>query len=219
MATPNLTLFSDPRSAAAEAYRTLRTNLIYSSAANPIHTLLVTAAAGADGKSDLIANLALAFAQGGHSTILVDADLRKPSQHELWGIPSEHGLTSMMLDDVAMSNPPLIATNVDKLQILPAGPLPPNPADLLSSQRMDSIIGVLKARASFVLFDVAPVLAASDAAALGTKVDAALLVVRAGTSQRTHVSRAKESLERVHVRLLGAVLSNAPRESDSVRYG
>ncbi len=219
MATPNLTLFTDPRSAAAEAYRTLRTNLIYSSAAHPIHTLVVTSAAGADGKSELVANLALAFAQGGHTTILVDADLRKPTQHELWGISNERGLTSMMLDDAALSNPPLMATGIEKLQILPAGPLPPNPADLLSSQRMDSIIGVMKARASFILFDVAPVLAASDAAALGTKVDAALLVVRAGNSQRSHVTRAKESLERVHVRLLGAVLSNAPRESDSVRYG
>lgn len=219
MANPNLTLFSDPRSAAAEAYRALRTNLIYSSASNPIHTLMVTSAAGADGKSELIANLALAFAQGGHSTILVDADLRKPSQHELWSIPAERGLTSMMTDDSALANPPLMATSIEKLQIIPAGALPPNPADLLSGQRMDSIIGVLKARAAFVIFDAPPVLAATDASALGTKVDAALLVVRAGSSRRDHVSRAKEALERVHVRMMGAVLSNAPRESDSVRYG
>jgi Mrp family chromosome partitioning ATPase len=98
---------------------------------------------------------------------------------------------------------------VENLQLLPAGDNPPNPADLLSSKRMSDIIGLLKARANYILFDAPPVLAATDAALLGLKLDGALLVVRAGHTRRDHTTRAREALERVHVRLLGAVLTNA----------
>jgi non-specific protein-tyrosine kinase len=219
MAKSQLITLTDPRSAAAEAYRTLRTNLMFSSVEQPIHTLLVTSAAQSEGKSTLLANLAVTFAQSGNKTILVDCDLRKPSQHEIWGVTNERGLTTMMLEDAAMSTPPLLATDIENLQILPTGPLPPNPADLLSSQRMSGLIGVLKARANYVLFDAPPVLAATDAALLGSKLDGVLLVVRAGHTRREHAARARESLERLHVRILGAVLSNAPRENGSSYYG
>lgn len=218
MANANLITLTDPRSLAAEAYRTLRTNLMFSSVEKPIQTLLVTSAAQADDKSLALANLAVTFAQGGNKTILVDTDMRRPSQHELWGVSNERGLTTMMLDDTAMSTPPLIQTEVDNLLILPCGPLPPNPADLLSSQRMNNVIGVLKARANYVLFDAPPVLAATDAALLGSKLDGVLLIVRAGHTRRDHTARAREALQRVHVRILGAVLSNAARESVGGEY-
>lgn len=216
MSSSPLMTLSDPRSAVAEAYRTLRTNLMFSSVENPLHTLMVTSPAISEDKSLIVANLAVTFAQSGHSTIVVDCDLRRPAQHTLWGIANERGLTTMMLDDVAMSNPPLVAGPVDNLSILPAGSLPPNPADLLSSQRMNALIGVLKARAHYVLFDAPPVLAVTDAALLGSKLDGALLVVRAGKTRRDHTARAREALERVHVRVVGAVLSDAPQ--DNVRY-
>ncbi|MBC7813125.1 MAG: CpsD/CapB family tyrosine-protein kinase [Burkholderiales bacterium] len=219
MANTKLITLTEPRSAASEAFRTLRTNLMFSSVEQPISTLLVTSAAQSEGKSIMLANLAVAFAQGGHKTILVDADLRRPSQHELWGIPNERGLTTMMLDNAALSTPPLLDTEVQNLQLLTTGTLPPNPADVISSPRMAEIIGLLKARAHYILFDGPPVLAASDAALLGTKLDGVLLVVKAGHTRREHAARARQALERVHVRVVGAVLSNAPNENTGGYYG
>ncbi len=219
MVESKLITLTEPRSAASEAYRTLRTNLMFSSVENPIHTLLVTSAAQADDKSLCLANLAVTFAQSGNKTILVDTDLRRPSQHDIWGISNDRGLSTMMIEDAALSSPPLAATSVENLWVLPAGPAAPNPADLLSSQRMVSIIGLLKARASYILFDAPPVLAATDAALLGAKLDGALLVVRAGHTRRDHTARARQALERVHVRIVGAVLSNAPKDSLSSLYG
>lgn len=213
MANETLITLSEPRSAAAEAYRSLRTNLMFSSVENPIHTLLVTSPARDDHKSVTLANLAVTFAQGGSETILVDADLRQPKQHRIWGISGQRGLTGMMVDDAAISQPPLQAAGVENLRIMVSGELPPNPADLLSGKRMDEIIGVLKARADYVLFDSPPVLAAADAALLGIKLDGVLLAVRAGDTRRDHTAQARQALERVHVRVVGAVLTNAPRES------
>jgi non-specific protein-tyrosine kinase len=218
MPNVNLITLTDPRTAAAEAFRSLRTNLMFSSVENPLHTLLVTSTAQSDDKSATLANLAVTFAQSGNKTILVDSDLRKPAQHEIWGIPNDRGLTTMMIEDGAMSSPPLVNTEVDGLQVLPSGPLPPNPADILSSQRMSALIGVLKARANYVLFDAPPVLAATDAALLGAKLDGILLVIKAGHTRREHTVRAREALDRVHVRILGAVLSNAPKESVGSEY-
>jgi capsular exopolysaccharide synthesis family protein len=219
MATTKLITLNDPRSAAAEAYRTLRTNLMFSSVEEPLHTLLVTSAEQSDGKSNVIANLAVTFAQAGNKTILVDCDLRRPAQHEIWGVSNERGLTTMMLEESAMSTPPLAQTSVENLLILPTGPLPPNPADILGGQRMTGVIGVLKARANYVLFDSPPVLAATDAALLGSKLDGVLLVVRGGHTRREPLARARQALDRVHVRLVGAVLSNAPRENTGGYYG
>jgi protein-tyrosine kinase len=212
MATPKLITLTDPRSQAAEAYRTLRTNLMFSSVENPIQTLLVTSPVDDEGKSDAIANLAVTFAQGGNKTILVDADLRRPSQHNIWGVKNR-GLTTMMLDDAALSNPPLVETSIENLLLLPAGDEPPNPADILSSKRMNEIIGVLKARANYILFDSPPVLAATDAALLGIKLDGVLLVIKSGHSRRDQTNQAKQALEQVNVRVVGAVLTNAPSES------
>ena len=213
MASENLITLSEPRSAAAEAFRSLRTNLMFSSVENPIHTLLITSPARDDQKSLSLANLAVTFAQSGKRTVIVDADLRQPNQHQIWNIDNSKGLTTMMVDDDAISEPPLLATEVDNLNILPTGNLPPNPADLLSTNRMDEIIGALKKRADYLLFDSPPVLAATDATLLGIKLDAALLVIRAGDTRRDHTAQARQALERVHVRIVGAVLTNAPHEN------
>jgi capsular exopolysaccharide synthesis family protein len=218
MSPTQLITLSDPRSAAAEAFRTLRTNLMFSGTDRALTTILVTSTADADDKSSVVANLAVTFAQAGNKTILVDGDLRRPSQHTLWGLGNERGLTTMMTEDAALSNPPLQPTDVRDLMVLTSGPLPPVPADLLSNQRMNEIIGVLKARASYILFDSPPVLAATDAALLGAKVDGALIVVQSGRTRRDKLAQARQALDRVHVRLLGAILTNAPRER-SASYG
>jgi non-specific protein-tyrosine kinase len=212
MANEKLVTLSDPRSPAAEGFRTLRTNLIFSSVERALTTILVTSPANADNKSAVLANLAVTFAQAGNKTIIVDADLRKPMQHTLWGVNNERGLTTMLLDDGALANPPLIETSVPNLSLLPSGALPPIPADLFSSQRMSEVIGVLKARAAYIFFEAPPVLLATDAALLSARLDGALLVVRAGAARRDHVARARQELQRVNARLLGAVLTNASRE-------
>ena len=217
MATDQLITLSEPRSAAAEAFRSLRTNLMFSSVNDPIRTMLITSAARDDEKSLTVANVAVTFAQSGHRTVIVDADLRQPQQHSIWGIREKRGLTDMMVDDAAISDPPLSRTSIENLEVLPAGELPPNPADLLSGKRMDEIINALKARADYVLFDSPPVLAATDAALLGIKLDAALLVVKAGDTRRDHTAQARQALERVHVRIVGAVLINAPSD-DRITY-
>lgn len=214
MTTPDLLLLNNPHSAPAEAIRTLRTNLMFGqkNAQKPLHTFIVTASADGDDKSTLAANLAIAFAQAGQKTILVDADLRRPSQHTIWGIPNERGLIAMVNDESAFAQPPLVSTAVENLSILPAGTVQAIPTDVLSHPRMGEIIGVLKARADYVIFDTSPVLVATDAALLGRKTDGALLVVRAGGTRKDHVARAKTTLEQVGTTLLGAVLTNASQE-------
>jgi non-specific protein-tyrosine kinase len=209
---PDLITLTSPRSAAAEAYRTLRTNLTFFAALDKsIETLVVTSAAPDEGKSIVLANLAVTMAQGERRTVLVDADLRQPSLHEVFGITNDRGLTTMIVEEVALDAPPLVDSGVDNLQLVPSGPLPPNPADILGSHKMEQAIAALQDRADVVLFDVPPVVAASDGAVLGTKVDGVLLVVRAGHTRRDHVQRAKDLLERAHVRIVGAVLNDAPR--------
>ena len=208
---PDLITLTDPRSPAAEAYRTLRTNLTFTALDKPIETLVVTSAAPDEEKAKILANLAVTMAQSERRTILVEADLRRPGLREIFGIDSERGLTSMIVEDTALDNPPLVETGIENLWLLPSGPLPPNPADLLGSQRMEQAIGALKTRADVVLFDAPPVASVTDAVVLGTKVDGALLIVSAGRTRREHIERAKELLERVHVRIVGTVLNNAPR--------
>jgi len=209
---PDLITLTDPRNPAAEAYRTLRTNLTFAALDKPIETLVVTSAAPGEDKSTVLANLAVTMAQGERRTILVDADLRRPGLHEIFGVANDWGLTSMIVEETTLNDPPLIDVGVDNLWLVPSGPLPPNPADILGSRRMEQVIAALKARADVVLFDAPPIVAVTDAAVLGTKVDGVLLVVCAGRTRREHAQRARELLERVHVRILGAVLNNAPRD-------
>lgn len=211
MAKAKLITLTDPRSAAAEAFRTLRTNLIFSGVERALTTLVITSTKNADDKSETIANLAVTFAQSGNKTILVDGDLRNPVQHTLWGVNNDRGLTTMMLEPEALSNPPLLQTEVENLSLLASGTLPPVPSDLFSSQRMGEVLGVLKARANYIIFDAPPVLSASDAALLASRLDGVLLVVKTGSTRRDQVARARDELNRVHARLLGAVLTNASR--------
>jgi capsular exopolysaccharide synthesis family protein len=209
---PDLITLTDPRNPAAEAYRTLRTNLTFTALDKPIETLIVTSAAPDEDKSTVLANLAVTMAQGERHTILVDADLRRPGLHEIFGVGNDRGLTTMIVEETTLDDPPLIDVGVDNLWLVPSGPLPPNPADILGSHKMEQVIATLKARADVVLFDAPPVVAVTDAAVLGTKVDGVLLVVCAGRTRREHAQRAKELLERVHVRIVGAVLNDAPRD-------
>jgi non-specific protein-tyrosine kinase len=210
--TDSLITLTDPRSPLSEAYRTLRTNLEFFSLDEPIRTLVVTSPGAEEGKSTVLANLAVALAQGGKQVILIDCDLRRPTQHELFGLDNATGLTTMMLDEAAQSDLPLRETPVDGLRLLPAGPSPPNPAELLGSRRMKETTAALLERADVLLFDAPPVLVVTDALVLAVQVDGVLLAVKAGATKREHVQQAKERLERVNARIVGAVLNDAPTD-------
>nr|WP_239583681.1 CpsD/CapB family tyrosine-protein kinase [Herpetosiphon giganteus] len=201
----------DPRAAAAEAYRTLRTNIQFSSIERKLHTILVTSSVPDEDKSLALANLAVTFAQAEQRVIVLDCDLRRPSLHSLFGVSNDRGLSQAMSQNSDLS---LLKTEVDGLQMLPAGATPPSPADLLSSKRFDSVLRDLKQQADIVLIDAPPVLAASDAALLATKVDGVVLVTRAGKTRRDSAREAVALLQRVNAHLVGVVLTNAKLERE-----
>lgn len=212
----SLITLTDPSSPISEAYRSLRTNLSFYSLDNPIRSLVVTSPAKAEGKSETVANLAVTMAQSGRKTILLDCDLRRPSLHTLFDVPNEPGLTNVILDDDVTL--PLQETGVENLWLLASGPKPPNPADLLGSRKTDQLLEKLKEMADIILFDAPPVIAVTDAAVLGAKVDGVLLVINSGKTRREHAERAKELLEKARVRVVGATLINAPRDSTIGEY-
>ncbi len=199
---------SEPRSPISEAYRTLRTNLDFAGLAKTLKTLVVTSAGVNEGKSTTLANLAVVTAQAGRKVILVDADLRRPRLHQIFGLSNERGLTTIMMDDSALAAPPLQETGVEGLWLLPSGPLPPNPAELMASRRMEEAIAALVERADQVFFDTPPVVAVTDAAVLATKVDGVLLVISAGKTRREYARTAVQRLQQINARLVGAVLTN-----------
>lgn len=212
----DLITLTDPRSPVSEAYRTLRTNLSFYSLDHPIRSLVVTSPAPNEGKSTTVANLAVTMAQSGRRTILVDCDLRRPSLHELFGLKAEPGFTDLvMADQIEL---PLQATSIDNLWLLSSGTIPPNPADLLGAKKVDQLIARLQEEADMVLFDAPPVIAVTDAAVLGAKVDGVLLVIQAGKTKRDHAERAKEMLEKAKVRIVGATLTNAPKDKAMSGY-
>ena len=212
----DLITITDPRSPASEAYRTLRTNLSFYNLDHPLRSLVVTSPAKEEGKSTTIANLAVTMAQSGRKTILADCDLRRPSLHTIFALPQEPGLTNMVLED--MNEPPLQKTEVENLWLLAAGKKPPNPADLLGSQKVDQIIALLQEKADVMLFDAPPVIAVADAVILGAKVDGVLLVIQAGKTRREHAEGAKTTLETANVRIVGATLTNAPKDQAMGSY-
>ena len=211
-----LVALRDPRSPAAEAYRTLRTNIQFSSLDKPLRTILATSTAADEGKSTTIANLAVTMAQAEQQVILVDCDLRRPTLHTLFDVPNRDGLTSMMLQE--SEQPPLQQTEVQGLMLLPSGPLPPRPADILGSRRMEAVIATLLQHADIVLFDTPPINAVTDAAVLATKVDGVLLVFRAGNTRRDRARDARRLLEKVNAHIVGVVLTDVRAERDQYSY-
>ncbi|MGD8626700.1 MAG: CpsD/CapB family tyrosine-protein kinase [Anaerolineae bacterium] len=204
----DLIAVSDPRSPISEAYRTLRTNLDFASLDQALKTIAVTSAGVGEGKSTTLANLAVVSAQAGRRVVLVDADLRRPTLHQLFGLDNEAGLTTMVMDEAALAEPPLQATSIEGLSLLTSGPLPPNPAELMGSRRMAEVIAALAGEADQVFFDTPPVVAVTDAAVLATKVDGVLLVISAGKTRREYARTAVQRLEQINARLVGTVLTN-----------
>lgn len=203
-------------SRAAEAFRVLRTNLQFSSMGSPFHTLMITSTRPKEGKSVTSSNLSTVIAQSGKRTILVDCDLRRPTQHAIFELDNEKGFTTMFLDGNSRIED--VATKVSQnLWVIPSGPIPHNPAELLDSVRMNQLIDMLKSKFELVVFDVPPVLSVADATILGAKVDAVLMVVDSGFTRRTQAKRAKDALVSVGARVLGVVV-NRVSEGDEDEY-
>ena len=204
-----------PRSGAAEAYRTLRSSIEFAAVDAPIRTVLVTSAAPGEGKTVTAANLAVVFAQAGRKVVLVDADLRKPRVHTMFNLSNARGLTTMLRGEAVRPDVVSQATEEDNLRVLTTGPLPPNPAELLGSHRMQAVVGLLKESADLVVFDSPPLQAVTDSALLSSFLDGTLLVVDAGRSRRRAVRSASEILTQAGANVLGVVLNRMPAKAQA----
>ena len=198
----------------AEGYRVLRTNIQFSGVDEPVRALLITSASPQEGKSTTTANLAVTLAQADQRVILVDTDLRRPTAHKLFNLSNNVGITSALMqraDEAA--DAVLQDTAVSGLRVLTSGPLPPNPSELLGSERMRHLVERLRSQCDVLIFDSPPVMAAADAAILSTLVDGTLLVIDADSTRRAEALRAQETLAKVGGRLLGVVLNKLGERS------
>jgi succinoglycan biosynthesis transport protein ExoP len=203
-----------PRAPVSEAFRALRTNLQFSSVDRPLRSLLVTSPSPMEGKSTIAANLAVVMAQGGHYVALADTDLRRPRVHKLFDLANQGGISSLFIPSVARSgdkvqlNGHLQQTAVSNLRAITSGSLPPNPSELLASERMGAILETVEEQAEMVVFDSPPVLAVTDAAVLAPRVDGVLLVVKPGVTKLAACRQSIEQLQRVGANLLGVVFND-----------
>jgi capsular exopolysaccharide synthesis family protein len=206
-APPPVVLLEAPSSLASEAYRVLRTNFRYARPDAPPRRVLVTSAGAGEGKSTTVVNLGVALAQAEQRVLLVDADLRKPVLHTVFQRERTVGLSGYLAGETAI-DAAIQTTAVPGLSLVSSGSIPPNPAELLGSRRMQELLEVVRARFDLVLLDSPPILAVSDACALAPLVDGILLVVRSGRLPGSELRRASEQIDAVHGRILGAILND-----------
>lgn len=202
----------------AEAYRVIRTNVQFASLRRSARTLLITSAVGGEGKTTTACNLAVTMAQAGKRVILCDADLRRPLIHEVFGVPHDMGLTSLLLDSSMPPDEVLVPTPVPGLMVLPSGPLPPNPAELLGWELMRRRVEELKQLADVVLFDGPAVLPIADAVILGSLCDSVIMVVDAARTRPEQAKQAKERLDRVGLDVLGVILNKTDAGTHTSGY-
>ena len=207
----------DPKSPVAEAYRTLRTNLQFSKIDHDLHTILITSAGPKEGKSTTAANLAIALAQAGRNVALVDADLRRPVIHSIFGMNKDEGLTNYLMGTIGFDQAAK-STFMDNLSVITSGALPPNPSELLASKKMEDTLELLKEKFDAVVIDSPPVIAVTDAAVLSTKVDGTILIVSSEHTNKDAIIRAKTLLESVNSKLLGVLLNRVNMEGTYGSY-
>jgi capsular exopolysaccharide synthesis family protein len=208
-----------PRSPAAEAFRALRTNLDFAGLDKGLRTIVVTSSIPSEGKTVVAANLAIAYAQSGRRTILVDADLRRPGVHGIFQMPNELGLTDLVRTDETKLDDVARATEAPNLRVITAGTIPANPAELLGSRRMATIFERLTAAADVLIIDTPPVTAVTDAAVVAARADATIMVIQSHRASERIVRRGVEALAKVNARIVGAVLNNVPGPISAPYYG
>lgn len=212
----NIITHLEPRDPISEQYRTIRTNIQFSSVDESIQSLLVTSSAPGEGKSTTVANLAIVFAQTGKKVLLVDADLRKPTVHYTFKLHNNIGLTNVLTKQSSLTNA-ANKTEVENLYVITSGPIPPNPAELLGSKAMDELLEDALSEYDLVIFDTPPVLAVTDAQILANKCNGTILVVNSGKTEIEPAMKAKELLLSSKGKLLGVVL-NQKKAKDSQYY-
>jgi capsular exopolysaccharide synthesis family protein len=214
--TLDLVTVTDPRSTSAEAFRTLRTNLMFSQAVNAMRTLVVTSASPGEGKTVTAANLAVAFAQQGMRVLLIDCDLRRGRMHRMFNVPREPGMSDLVLG-FAKEEDVTRETSVPGLYVIPSGKLPPNPAEMLGGENAHQQLTRLTEGYDLIIIDTPPLLAASDAAILARLSDGVIMVLRAGATETTAAQQATQQLNNLGARIVGAVLNDP--DAQVARYG
>jgi len=212
----HLIVHEQPKSPTAEAYRTLRTNIQFSQTDRELQTIMFTSTGPGEGKSTNVANIAVAMAQAGKEVILVDCDLRKPVQHSTFNLPNE-GLTNVLVQDIPFEEV-LQDTHIPNLRIVTSGPIPPNPSELLATEKMTNFLGFLKGNADIVIIDVPPVIAVTDACVLASRVDGVILVVAARGVRPEMAKKAKKALVQAQGRILGTILNRVTIEEEHAYY-
>jgi capsular exopolysaccharide synthesis family protein len=205
----------------AESYRALRANISFSSIDRAVQKILVTSASPQEGKTTTVANLGIIIAQAGPSVLLVDADLRRPSLHEIFGFSSNGskfaGLSNLIVGNAKLQEV-LLPTGFPRVSVVPAGVIPPNPNELLGSQRMLAVMADLTKYADFVLMDSPPCLLYSDAFVLSPMSDGVLYVVRSGAQDKAAQRRVQKQLQQAKARILGVVFNGAEVEASASSY-
>ena len=218
-----------PRSPISEAYRVLRTGIQFSNLAKPNRKLLISSPNPVEGKSMTTANLAVVMAQAGHKVLVIDTDLRRPVQHKIFSVNKDKGLTNMLLlpeleregSSAEMHQKLgqfLQKTSEPGLAVLTSGPIPPNPSELLGSNRMKKVLNILSSIFDVILLDSPPALAVTDAAVLSDQVDGVILVVNADSTRRNQLQQGVERLREINANLIGVVLNRLTPKSDGYYY-
>ncbi|EON73378.1 CpsD/CapB family tyrosine-protein kinase [Lysinibacillus sphaericus] len=202
-----LVTVANSHSIVSEQFRTVRTNITFSMPDKDIKTILVTSATPGEGKSTNVANLGVVFAQEGKRIVIVDADLRKPTMHYTFLLQNAKGLSNLLTRQLSVIEV-VNSTDIPNLFVLTSGPIPPNPAELLASKKLDSLMEELKKEFDIIIFDAPPILSVTDAQILSNKCDGTLLIVNSGAVENTSVIKAKASLESSQANILGVVLNN-----------
>ncbi|SHH94430.1 capsular exopolysaccharide family [Clostridium collagenovorans DSM 3089] len=213
----NLIIKDKPQSLSAEAFRTLKTNIDFFNFDNKLKTLAITSATPGEGKSTSIANLAIAFAQAGKRVVLVDCDFRRPTVHKTFNLSNSKGITDMLIAK-SLDLDFTTFSGTENLYILPCGVKPPNPAELLSSRKMELLIESLKAKFDLVLLDIPPVLPVADSRIICGKVDGVILLCTYGKTQKEDILRCKHELTKINAKLIGSVLNKIPEREHKYGY-
>ena len=207
-----------PRSPIAEAYRSLRTNLRFSGIENPSGAIVITSAGPGEGKTTTAANLAVIIAQSGKRVILLDTDLRRPSIHKIFGFTNDVGLSSLFLGDATTLHMVMQPTSIDGLWVIPSGPLPPNPSEILDSKQMGEILAQLRGQSDMLILDSPPVLAVADASILGSRCSGAVMVIEAGRTRTGVARRALETLAQTNTKVLGVAFNKISQRQAAGYY-
>lgn len=204
-----------PKSSISEQFRTLRTNINFMAIDHPIKTLALTSANVSEGKTTATDNLAVVWAQTGQKVLLVDADLRRSTLHRTFNLDNRKGLTTVLTSRAQTIdlNKIIQPSGIDNLSILPSGPTPPNPAELLNSQRMKDFLKAARERYDMVIVDVPPMLEVTDTQVISHDLDAVILVIKQGQTQKLGAKRAVELLKMAHANLLGYVMNDVTSDN------